>query len=81
MRFLPAALSVAALAAPFCSVRADGLTAASPRPNDLAVAGRYLYAINSAVGEVTAYRISDDGRLTPMPVAANLGTLAGLAAR
>lgn len=63
------------------ALTADGLTAASPRPNDLAVAGRYLYAINSAVGEVTAYRISDDGRLTPMPGAANLGTLAGLAAR
>ena len=29
-------------------------TAAAPRPNDLAVVGRYLYAVNPAAGEVTA---------------------------
>ena len=63
------------------ALTAGGLTAAAPRPNDLAVAGRYLYAVNPAVGEVTAYRIANDGRLTPMPGVANLGTLAGLAAR
>ena len=63
------------------ALTAGGLTAAAPRPNDLAVAGRYLYAVNPAVGEVTAYRIGNDGRLTPMPGVANLGTLAGLAAR
>jgi 6-phosphogluconolactonase (cycloisomerase 2 family) len=58
-----------------------GLTAAAPRPNDLAVAGRYLYAINPAVGEVTAYRILGDGRLTQLPGVTDLGMLAGLAAR
>ena len=36
-----------------------GLTAAAPRPNDLAVAGNYLYAVNPAAGEVTAYRLRD----------------------
>ena len=60
-----------------------GLTAASPRPNDLAVAGSYLYAVNPAVGEVTAYRVGADGRLDALPGVANLGAgqLAGLAAR
>ena len=41
------------------ALTAGGLTAAAPRPNDLAVAGRYLYAVNPAVGEVTAYRIGE----------------------
>jgi 6-phosphogluconolactonase (cycloisomerase 2 family) len=63
------------------ALTAGGLTAAAPRPNDLAVVGRYLYADNPAAGEVTAYRIANDGLLTPMPGVANLGTLAGLAAR
>ena len=63
------------------ALTAGGITAAAPRPNDLAVAGRYLYAVNPAVGEVTAYRIANDGTLTPLPGVANLGTLAGLAAR
>ena len=76
------------------ALTAGGLTAAAPRPNDLAVAGRYLYAVNPSVGEVTApptdspysdevtaYRIGNDGNLTPLPGVANLGTLAGLAAR
>jgi 6-phosphogluconolactonase len=65
------------------ALNADGLTATSPRPNDLAVAGRFLYAVNPFVGEVTAYRIQDDGSLVPMPGVQNLGAgqLAGLAAR
>jgi 6-phosphogluconolactonase (cycloisomerase 2 family) len=63
------------------ALNADGLTATSPRPNDLAIVGRSLYAINSFTGEITAYRIQDDGRLVPMPGVQNLGPLAGLAAR
>jgi 6-phosphogluconolactonase len=59
----------------------DGLTATSPRPNDLAFAGHYLYAINPAAGSVTAYRQLGNGALQPLP-GAELGTsLAGLAAR
>src|SRR4051812_36956176 len=49
------------------ALNADGLTATSPRPNDLAIAGRYLYAINPSAGEVTAYGIRDDGTLVQMP--------------
>ncbi len=64
------------------ALTAGGLTAASTRPNDLAVAGRYLYAVNPSAGEVTAYRIQNDGTLVPIPGAQNLGAgLAGLAAR
>jgi 6-phosphogluconolactonase (cycloisomerase 2 family) len=65
------------------ALNADGLTATSTRPNDLAVAGRYLYAVNPAPGEVTAYRIQNDGKLVQLPGVANLGAglLAGLAAR
>jgi 6-phosphogluconolactonase (cycloisomerase 2 family) len=64
------------------ALNADGLTATSPRPNDLAVAGNYLYVVNPLPGEVTAYRIRDDGRLDAIPGVANLGVgLAGLAAR
>jgi 6-phosphogluconolactonase len=65
------------------ALTAGGLTAAAPRPNDLAVAGRYLYAVNPAVGEVTAYRVENDGRLVALPGVAGLGAgqLAGLAAR
>ena len=64
------------------ALNADGLTATSTRPNDLAVAGRFLYAVNPAAGEVTAYRIQNDGKLVPMPGVQNLGAgLAGLAAR
>jgi 6-phosphogluconolactonase (cycloisomerase 2 family) len=65
------------------ALNADGLTALAPRPNDLAVAGDYLYAVNPAVGEVTAYRILRDGRLVQLPGVTGLGAgqLAGLAAR
>jgi 6-phosphogluconolactonase len=65
------------------ALNADGLTATSTRPNDLAIAGHYLYAINPAPGEVTAYRISGDGQLAALPGVQNLGAgqLAGLAAR
>jgi|tagenome__1003787_1003787.scaffolds.fasta_scaffold20976885_5 6-phosphogluconolactonase len=60
---------------------ADGRTASTPRPNDLAIAGGYLYAINPNVGQVTAYRIGDNGSLTALPAASGLPTgLAGLAA-
>ncbi|WP_084286003.1 lactonase family protein [Solirubrobacter soli] len=59
-----------------------GLTAPSTRPNDLAVAGGFLYAVNPAAGEVTAYRIQDDGTLAQMPGVQNLGAgVIGLAAR
>jgi 6-phosphogluconolactonase len=59
----------------------DGLTATSPRPNDIAFAGSYLYAINSFTGSITAYAQQPDGSLQPLP-GAQLGTsLAGLAAR
>ena len=64
------------------ALNADGLTATSPRPNDLAIAGNYLYVVNPPAGEVTAYRIGNDGHLEAFPGVANLGTgLAGLAAR
>jgi len=59
-----------------------GLTATSPRPNDLAIAGGYLYAINPNVGTVTAYRIAVDGSLVALPPVSGLPTgLAGLAAQ
>ena len=48
-------------------VTEDGRTASTPRPNDLAIAGGYLYAINPIVGSVTAYRINADGSLSPLP--------------
>jgi 6-phosphogluconolactonase len=60
---------------------ADGRSASSPRPNDLAIAGGYLYAINPNVGTVTAYRIASDGSLGALPAVTGLPTgLAGLAA-
>jgi 6-phosphogluconolactonase (cycloisomerase 2 family) len=63
------------------ALNADGLTATSPRPNDLAFAGSYLYVINPNVGQVTAYKQQPDGSLQPLP-STTLGTnLAGLAAR
>lgn len=63
------------------ALNADGLTATSPRPNDLAFAGSFLYVINPNVGTVTAYQQRPDGSLQPLP-GADLGTsLAGLAAR
>ena len=63
------------------ALNADGLTARSPRPNDLAIVGNTLYAINPSTGEITAYRVRSDGRLDALPGVANLGTgLAGLAA-
>jgi 6-phosphogluconolactonase (cycloisomerase 2 family) len=59
----------------------DGRTASSPRPNDLAIAGGYLYAINPIAGSVTIYRINGDGSLTGLGAAAGLPQgLAGLAA-
>jgi len=64
------------------ALNADGLTATSPRPNDLAFAGPYLYVINPLTGTVTAYRQNPDGSLQPLPASAALGTsLAGIAAR
>jgi 6-phosphogluconolactonase len=65
------------------ALNADGLTATSPRPNDLAIAGHYLYAVNPAAGEVSAYRILNGGKLVQLPGVQNLGAgqLAGLAAR
>jgi 6-phosphogluconolactonase len=65
------------------ALNADGVTATAPRPNDLAVAGRFLYAVNPLVGEVTAYSIQNDGTLVALPGVQNLGAgqLAGLAAR
>src|SRR5262245_38809353 len=63
------------------ALNADGLTATSPRPNDLAFAGQYLYVINSFTGSITAYKQGNDGSLQPLP-GADLGTsLADLAAR
>jgi 6-phosphogluconolactonase (cycloisomerase 2 family) len=63
------------------ALNADGLTATSPRPNDLAFAGGYLYVINPNVGTITAYQQRSDGSLQPLP-GADLGTsLAGIAAR
>src|SRR3954451_1460702 len=63
------------------ALNADGLTATSPRPNDLAFSGRYLYAINPLTGTITAYAQQPDGSLAPLP-GAELGTnLAGLATR
>jgi 6-phosphogluconolactonase len=60
---------------------ADGRSASTPRPNDLAIAGGYLYAINPNVGTVTAYRIAADGSLDALPAVTGLPTgLAGLAA-
>jgi 6-phosphogluconolactonase (cycloisomerase 2 family) len=60
---------------------ADGRSASTPHPNDLAIAGGYLYAINPTVGSVTAYRIAPDGSLTALPAVSGLPTgLAGLAA-
>lgn len=63
------------------ALNADGLTATSPRPNDLSFAGGYLYAINPATASITAYKQRNDGSLEPL-VGADLGTsLSGLAAR
>ena len=64
------------------ALNADGITALTPRPNDLAIVGNTLYAVNPATQEVTAYRIAGNGSLTELPRLAPLGTsLAGLAAR
>jgi hypothetical protein len=60
---------------------ADGRSASSPRPNDLAIAGGFLYAINPIAGSVTIYRIGADGSLQGQGAATGLSTtLAGLAA-
>src|SRR4051794_30501440 len=59
----------------------DGNTAATPRPNDLAIAGGYLYSVSPLAGSVSAYRINADGSLDALPAATGLPTgLAGLAA-
>src|SRR4051794_16758508 len=59
----------------------NGLSAGSPRPNDLAIANGFLYAINPNIGAVTAYRIGADGSLFGVPGAEGLPHgLAGLAA-
>ena len=64
------------------ALNADGLTALAPRPNDLAIVGTTLYAVNPATQEITAYRMRGDGSLQELPRLAPLGTsLAGLAAR
>ena len=64
------------------ALNADGLTATSPRPNDLAFSGQYLYVINPSVGSITAYKQQADGSLTPQPGVSDLGPgLAGLATR
>ena len=63
------------------ALNTDGLTATSPRPNDLAFSGSYLYAINSFTGSITAYKQLPGGSLQPLP-STDLGTtLAGLATR
>lgn len=62
------------------ALNADGLTATSPRPNDLAFAGQYLYVINPFTGTITAFKQRPDGSLQPLPGSEALGTsLAGLA--
>ena len=62
-------------------ITSDGRTASSPRPNDLAIAGGYLYAINPIAGSVTIYRINGDGTLDGLGAAGGLPQgLAGLAA-
>jgi 6-phosphogluconolactonase (cycloisomerase 2 family) len=62
-------------------ITSDGRTASSPRPNDVAIAGGYLYAINPIAGSVTEYRINNDGTLDGLGAATGLAhTLAGLAA-
>jgi 6-phosphogluconolactonase len=62
-------------------ITSDGRTASSTRPNDLAIAGGYLYAINPIAGSVTEYRINGDGSLEGLGAATDLpNTLAGLAA-
>jgi 6-phosphogluconolactonase len=62
-------------------ITSDGRTASSPRPNDLAIAGGYLYAINPIAGSVTIYRINADGTLDGLGAASGLPQgLAGLAA-
>ena len=62
-------------------ITSDGRTASSTRPNDLAIAGGYLYAINPIAGSVTEYRINGDGTLDGLGAVTGLSnTLAGLAA-
>jgi 6-phosphogluconolactonase len=63
------------------ALNSDGLTATSPRPNDLAFAGPYLYVINSFTGTITAFKQQPDGSLQPLPSAELGTTLAGLAVR
>lgn len=63
---------------------ADGRSASSPRPTDIALSAddRVLYALNSAAGEITAYERADDGSLTPIAGAAGMPAgFAGIAAR
>jgi 6-phosphogluconolactonase (cycloisomerase 2 family) len=59
----------------------DGRSASTTRPNDLAIADGYLYAVSPLVGTVTGFRIGADGSLTALPAATGLPMgLAGLAA-
>jgi 6-phosphogluconolactonase len=59
----------------------DGRSASSPRPNDLAIAGGHLYAINPNVGLVAAYSIASDGSLSALePLSGLPAGIAGLAA-
>ena len=63
------------------ALNANGLTATSPRPNDLAFADDYLYVINPSTGTITSYRQNNDGSLQPLGSTALETSLAGLAAR
>src|SRR6185295_4564536 len=59
----------------------DGRSASTTRPNDLAIADGYLYAVSPLTGSVSAFRIGADGSLTGLPAATGLPAgLAGLAA-
>ena len=65
------------------ALNADGLTALAPRPNDLAIVGNTLYAVNPA--DAGGHGLPDRAATaasTELPRLAPLGTsLAGLAAR
>ena len=65
------------------ALNADGITALTPRPNDLAIVGNTLYAVNP--GDAGGHRVPDARQTaasTELPRLAPLGTsLAGLAAR
>lgn len=63
---------------------ADGRSASSPRPTDVALSDGdgFLYALNSATGEITGYARAADGGLTQIAGAGGLPAgQAGIAAR